>query len=90
MGGVEGIIKYGIVSSGTVGRGQEIHWFAGIRLFFRLGEEVMRGGLAMMEVGLDGRFSVDMVFGMYNIHGLERGKSYFKSAWMMSAADSMV
>lgn len=59
-----------------------------VRLIFQPGEETMQGGPSMIADGLFERFPVDMVFGMHNIPGLERGKFYFKAGQLMSAVDN--
>ena len=59
-----------------------------VRLIFQPGEETMQGGPSMIADGLFERFLVDMVFGMHNIPGLERGKFYFKAGQLMSAVDN--
>lgn len=59
-----------------------------LHLIFQPGEETMEGGPAMIADGLFDKFSVDAVYGMHNMPGLETGKFYFRDGEMMAAVDN--
>lgn len=59
-----------------------------VRLFFQPGEETMEGAPAMIADGLFERFTVDAVYGMHNMPGLELGKLYFNTGKFMAAVDN--
>src|SRR5690606_6961856 len=59
-----------------------------VHLIFQPGEETMQGGPAMIQDGLFEKFSIDAVFGMHNMPGLEVGTFHFGEGEFMAAVDN--